>query len=150
MKRLLVLLLILTATACGVRPTDVIEGDPAPTEDEITDGTVLYFLQGATLTRVIRPPGEQSPLELLAKGPTPEELAEGLTTEIPPYTSPITMVPATNGTTVRIASRLKYLSPLAQSQLVCTAVTPDQPPGVQITLSDPTETLPPQPCPFEA
>lgn len=150
MKRLLALLLVLTATACGVRPTDVIEGGAAPVEEEITDGTVLYFLHGATLTRVVRPPSEQAPLELLAKGPTPEELAEDLTTEIPPYASPITLVPATNGMTVRIASRLKYLSPLAQSQLVCTAITPDQPPGVEITLTDPEETLPPQRCPFEA
>ena len=150
MKRLLILLLALTATACGVRPTDVIEGDPAPTEEEITESTVLYFLQGATLTRVVRPPSDQSPLELLAQGPTPEELAEDLTTEIPPYASPITLTPGTNGTTVRISSRLRYLSPLAQSQLVCTAITPEQPPGVEIVLSDPEETLPPQACPFEA
>lgn len=150
MKRLLIVLLALTATACGVRPTDVIEGDPAPTEEEITEGTVLYFLQGATLTRVVRPPSDKPLLELLAQGPTPEEQAEGFTTEIPQNASPITLVPATNGTTVRVASRLKDLSPLAQSQLVCTAITPDQPPGVEIILEDATETLPPQRCPFEA
>lgn len=158
MRRLLAFLLLafvlptvlLTLSACGVRPSVAIGGGPAPTEEEITEGTVVYLLRGATLTRVLRPPAEQTPLELLAQGPLPEELAAGLTTEIPPYASPITAVPAAGGVAVRTASRLKYLSPLAQSQLVCTAITPDQPADTEVTLSDPTETLPPQQCPFEA
>ena len=148
MKRLLVLLL-LAVTACGVRPSIPIEGGPAPTE-EVTEATVLYFLQGATLTRVLRPPVQENPLELLAKGPTPEELALGLTTEIPPYASPITVSMSENGITVRISSLLKYLSPLARSQLVCTVIPPRRLATAQVTLSDPEETLPPRGCPFEA
>lgn len=154
MKRLLVLLL-LALTACGVRPTAPIEGGPAPTE-EVTEGTVLYLLEGVTLTRVVRPPVQvpAMALELLAAGPTSEELAEGLTTEIPPYASPITVVPTADGFRVRISSALRYLSPVAQSQLVCTAIPPDQlRPGHlknEVVLTDPEEELPPQQCPFTA
>ena len=148
MKRLLVLLL-LALTACGVRPSIPIEGGPAPSE-EVTEATVLYFLQGATLTRVLRPPVQENPLELLAKGPTPEELAMGLTTEIPPYASPITVTMGENDIKVRISSLLKYLSPVAQSQLVCTAIPPSRRATAQVILSDPEEKLSPQNCPFEA
>jgi hypothetical protein len=149
MKRLLVLLLLLTAAACGVRPSGPIEGGPAPTE-EVTEGTVLYFLAGATLTRVVRPPVPGNPLELLAKGPTQEEKAMGLTTEIPPYASPITVVVDEDAIKVRISSLLKYLSPRAQSQLVCTVVPQRRVATAQVILSDPEGTLPPQTCPFEA
>ena len=148
MKRVL-LLLLLVLTACGVRPSVPIEGDLAPTE-EFTEETVLYLIEGTTLTRVVRPAGTTSPLDLLAAGPTSEELAEGLTTEIPPYAAPITRSPALGGITIRISSALKYLSPLAQSQLVCTALGVNQNVSIEVTLTDPTETLPPQRCPFRA
>lgn len=148
MKTLL-LLLLLALTACGVRPSVPIEGGPAPTE-EITAGTVLYLLEGTTLTRVVRTQARTNALELLAAGPTREELAEGLTTEIPPSAAPITAVLSATGITVRISSALKDLSPLAQAQLVCTAIPPDRIRMTEVTLTDPTETLPPQPCPFTA
>lgn len=149
MKRLLILLSLLTLTACGVRPSVPIEGGPAPTE-QVMEGTVLYFLAGATLTRVVRPPVQGNPLELLAKGPTPEELAMGLTTEIPPYASPITASVGEHAIKVRISSLLKDLSPRAQSQLVCTVIPPRRLETAQVILSDPEETLPPQTCPFDA
>jgi len=147
----LLLLLLLALTACGVRPSDTIEGGPPPTEG-MTDGVVLYLLAGVTLTRVVRPlvAAPTTPLELLAQGPTSRELAEGLTTEIPPYAAPITAVMTRDGITVRISSALKYLSPLAQSQLVCTAIPPDRKRNPEVILTDPTEKLPPQTCPFEA
>ena len=148
MKRVLVLL-VLALSACGVRPSIPIEGDPAPTE-EVTEGTVLFLLEGATLTRVIRLPATTNPMELLAAGPTSEELAQGLTTEIPPYAAPITATLSASGITVRISSALKYLSPLAQSQLVCTALGANHDLSTEVTLADPTETLPPQQCPFTA
>lgn len=150
MKTMLVLLL-LVLTACGVRPTDTIRGGPAPTE-EVTDEVVVYLLTGTTLTRVVRPPVQPptTPMDLLAQGPTTEELAEGLTTEIPPYAAPITVVRSPDGVTVRISSTLKYLSPVAQAQLVCTASPQDRRGAAEVTLSDPTVTLPPQTCPFEA
>lgn len=144
MKSVLLLLLLLALTACGVRPSGTIPGGPAPRE-EIAPGTALFLLDGTTLTRVIRPAGTTPPLELLAAGPTSEELAEGLTTEIPPSAAPITMAMSADGVTVRISSALKDLSSLAQAQLVCTAI-----PGQRRTviLTDPTEKLPPQRCPF--
>ncbi|MFI7678761.1 hypothetical protein [Actinophytocola sp. NPDC049390] len=148
MKRL-PLLLLLALTACGVRPSVPIEGGPAPTE-EVTERTVLYFLHGTTLTRVLRPPVQVNPLELLAKGPTPEELAEGLTTEVPSSASPITVDVGENTITVHVSSPIKYLSPLAQSQLVCTVIPPHWPPTTQVILSDPDETLLPRTCPFDA
>jgi hypothetical protein len=148
MKRML-LLLLLALTACGVRPSDPIEGGPAPRE-VITPGVALYLLDGATLTRVIRPPVATPALELLAAGPTSRERAEGLTTEIPPYAAPITATSSADGITVRISSALKYLSPLAQSQLVCTAIPLNQDLSIEVILTDPTEKLPPQQCPFRA
>ena len=148
MKRVLVLL-VLALSACGVRPSIPIEGGPAP-EEEVTEGTVLFLLEGATLTRVIRLPATTNPMELLAAGPTGEELAQGLTTEIPPYAAPITATLSASGITVRISSALKYLSPLAQSQLVCTALGANHDLRTEVTLTDPTETLPPQQCPFTA
>lgn len=147
--RALMLLLLLTLTACGVRPSVSIEGGPAPTE-EITIGTVLYLVNGTTLTRVVRAQTRTNALELLAAGPTREELAEGLRTEIPRSAAPITAVLSPAGITVRISSALKDLSPLAQAQLVCTATPPDQIGMTEVTLTDPTETLPSQPCPFTA
>ena len=150
MKRsllLLLLVLVLALCACGVRPSVPIEGGPGPKE-EITAGTVLYLLAGTTLTRVVRPQPSANPLELLAAGPTRDERAEGLTTEIPSSAAPITAVLSTAGITVRISSGLKDLSPLGQSQLVCTAVSPAQIPVTEVTLTDPTVTLPPQHCPF--
>lgn len=145
----LLLLLLLALTACGVRPSVPIEGGSAPTE-ELTQGPVLYLLDGETLTRVVRFPTPKTPLELLADGPTSRELEEGLTTEVPPHVSPITAVLSTTGITVRISSALKDLSPEAQSQLVCTALGQDQDMAIEVTLTDPTETLPPQLCPFRA
>ncbi|MFC4853226.1 hypothetical protein [Actinophytocola glycyrrhizae] len=146
---MLLLVLLLALTACGVRPTVPIEGGPAPTE-EITVGTVLYLLEGTTLTRVVRPQPRANALELLAAGPTRDERAEGLTTEIPSSAAPITAVMSTTGITVRISSGLKDLSPLGQSQLVCTAVPPARIPMTEVILTDPTVTLPPQRCPFTA
>lgn len=146
----LLLLLLLALAGCGVRPSDPIEGGPAPVE-EVTEGTVVYLLEGETLTRVVRPSAqEENALELLAKGPTQRELMEGLTTEIPRYASPITWTTTADGITVRISSELRYLSPLARSQLVCTAIPRDRLERTWVTLADPTETLTPQQCPFEA
>lgn len=149
MRKLALTALLILTTACGVRPTPPIEGGPAPTEEPTR--TVLYLLNGTTLTRVIRPPGPlmQSHLELLAEGPTIEERAKGLTTEIPPYASPITITRTTSGITVGIASPLKYLSRLARAQLICTALSPEEMPATPVTLTDPEETLPPETCPFK-
>ncbi|MGB3443738.1 MAG: hypothetical protein WBA97_33805 [Actinophytocola sp.] len=147
--KLLLLLLLLALTACGVRPTAPIPGGPAPIE-EVTEGRVLYLLRGATLTRVVRPPERTPSLDLLAAGPTSLELAEGLTTEIPPYAAPITAVQGEDGITVRISAALKYLSPQARSQLVCTAIPPGESLATPVTLTDPTEKLLPLTCPFDA
>lgn len=149
MKQVLALLLVLGLAACGVRPSVPIGGDPAPTEEN-TRGPFVYLLNGSTLTRVTRFPTPTDTMQLLAEGLTNADLAEGLTTEVPPSAAPITAVPSATGITVRISSALKYLSPLARSQLVCTALGPDQDMSIEVTLTDPTETLPPQLCPFVA
>lgn len=147
--KLLLLLSLLALTACGVRPTAPIPGGPAPIE-EVTEGSVLYLLKDGTLTRVVRPPVQTPSLDLLAAGPTGLELVEGLTTEIPPYAAPITAVQGADGITVRISSALKYLSPLARSQLVCTAIPPGESLATAVTLTDPIEKLVPHTCPFDA
>jgi hypothetical protein len=145
----LILLLLLVLAACGVRPTVPIEGGAGPTE-ELTEGTVLYLLHGATLTRVVRPATAGTALNVLAEGLTREELAEGLTTEVPRSAAPITATMSSGGISVRVSSGLRSLSPLARSQLVCTAIPPDGNGPMTVVLSDAQETLPPQQCPFAA
>ena len=150
MKRL-ALLLLLALTACGVRPSVPIEGGPPPREEfRPGDAAFVYLLNGVTLTRVRRPATQNTALELLVAGPTSDERAQGLTTEIPPDAGPITVSQNADGVTVRISSAVQELSPLAQSQLVCTAAIPDQEWSIRVTLTDPTGTLPPQQCPFMA
>ncbi|MBB5850100.1 GerMN domain-containing protein [Amycolatopsis umgeniensis] len=123
-KTWLVLLLMVSAVAgCGVRPSGVIPGAPAPVGP--ANGAVLYFLSGGQPVRVLRPlAGElapASPIDLLAAGPDESERERRYTSEVPPGITVLDQIPAPNGVTVTLSVAVTGLSARAVDQIVCTA-----------------------------
>jgi hypothetical protein len=145
-----VLLLAILAPACGVRPSAVITGNPAPAAP--TEGATLYFLTNSSLMRVRRPtPQHLSPtqtLALLQAGPDPEEQAVNLTSEVPTTLNPTTVtIDASGKIDIAVSTDVKTLSPTAIDQIVCTlsdTLTTTAP----ITLTSNTTTRGPQTCPL--
>ncbi|HWO58899.1 MAG TPA: hypothetical protein VNO31_02495 [Umezawaea sp.] len=132
MRRTLALAALLLLTACGVRPSDVILGGPAPTATSVVP---VYWVSDGRVTPVLRPdfgPG----LALLATGPTPTEAEQGYTTEVPAAT-----VFGTAGSTVTVSVDVTTLSTNAVDQIVCTAATGD------VTLVGGGQTRGPLTCP---
>lgn len=117
------LLLVSTVAGCGVRPSAVITGAPAPAGP--ANAAVLYFLSGGQPVRVLRPlAGESppaSPVDLLAAGPDETERERQYTTEVPPGTAVLDQTPASNGVTVTLSIGVAALSARAVDQIVCTA-----------------------------
>jgi hypothetical protein len=142
--RAALLVLLLVVAGCGVRPSAVIEGVEAPSGDP--DGTLLFLVSDGAVVpvvrpfRITRPPGEgipgEIPLEppdpfaLLAAGPTADERALGLTSEVPAEAVPTEITPSGDGgVMVRLPIDVTALSPLAAEQLACTTA-----PGRPVTL----------------
>jgi hypothetical protein len=142
--RAALLVLLLVVAGCGVRPSAVIEGVEAPSGDP--DGALLFLVSDGAVVpvvrpfRITRPPGEGEPGEipreppdpfaLLAAGPTPDERALGLTSEVPAEAVPTDITPSANdGVTVRLPIDVTALSALAAEQLACTTA-----PGRPVTL----------------
>lgn len=118
MRLVLVVVALLLAAGCGVRPSGVITGLQAPTGKVAASG--FYLVSQGKVTLVLRPQDTRTALEQLAEGPDASELAQGLTTEIPPGT---TMSPGPQG--VEVSTDVATLSAVAVSQIVCTAAGPD-------------------------
>lgn len=126
MRRLLVLavLLGLACVGCGVQPSGVIPGDPAPTGP--VNGVTLYFVRNGEVVPALRAtdtaltPTEAMNL-LLTGGVDDQERAVGLSTDLPPGTGPATLTNDATGTTLTIAVDPGPLRPAAKNQLVCTA-----------------------------
>jgi hypothetical protein len=145
------LLTAVLAAGCGVRPSAVITGGPAPTRP--VRGAVLYLVADAALAPVLRPaPRDPSPAEVLALlggGPTGDERAVGLTSEVPAALAPVTVAAgATGGVDVVVSVDVATLSDPAVDQIVCTvgdALTTTGP----ITLTGAGTTRGPRTCPFE-
>ncbi|MFD9738993.1 hypothetical protein [Umezawaea sp. NPDC059074] len=117
MRRLLLVPVLLLLTSCGVRPSEVILGGPAPTA---TTTATVYLLHGGELTPVVRPnPSSTDVLALLAAGPTTAERERGFTTEVPPGTTF-----EASGSTVAVSVDVTALSPAAVDQIACTAAAP--------------------------
>jgi len=120
---LVALLLVSTVAGCGVRPSAVIAGAPAPTGP--ANAAVLYFLSGGQPVRVLRPLAEElppaSPVDLLAAGPDESERERAYTTEVPSGTAVLDQTPAPNGVTVTLSVGVAGLSSKAVDQIVCTA-----------------------------
>ncbi|MGI5152798.1 hypothetical protein ACQEVC_41540 [Plantactinospora sp. CA-294935] len=118
-----VALLTVLAAGCGVRPTEVITGGPAPPGP--AQGVGLFFVAEHRVTLVLRPstpPGSvDGALALLLAGPDPTEREQGYTTEIPSDAAPATVTASDpSGTTVKLGTDVTTLSATAVDQIVCT------------------------------
>lgn len=129
MKRLLVLAVLLLVSACGIKPTPVLEAGPAPTlripasEGRGTD-LILYFVLADRVTPVVRPSagvvGIESALTMLMDGPSVDERAGGYRTDLPRLSGAITSTPGPP-TTITVPFPLKPITGAGINQLVCTA-----------------------------
>jgi hypothetical protein len=105
---------VLLVAGCGVRPSGVILGGPAPT---VASAAQLYLVFGGRITPVLRPnPPSADALTLLAAGPTTAERNQGYTTEVP-----VGIALDATGSTVAVSVDVTTLSPNAFDQIVCTA-----------------------------
>jgi hypothetical protein len=109
-------------SACGVRPSGVITGGPAPANT--ISGIRLYLIADGQPTLVARPlkPLQQSAdiVNLLAAGPSEAEDAAGFTSEVPPGIAPAKVSFEGSGTSVGLSAEVDTLSVLAVNQIVCT------------------------------
>jgi len=162
MRRHLLAWVVLTAVliaGCGVRPSGVIPGGPAPTGGVLVrPGTppgpaaVLYFLDGSSLTPALRPTRQHlSPtrtLALLQNGPNDDERAANLTSEVPTGLDPVTVTTDASGNVaVAVSADVTTLSTTAVDQIVCTvrdALSTTAP----ITLTGDAATRGPRSCPL--
>ena len=110
------------AAGCGVQPSGVIVGVPAPTGTG--DLATMYLVQEGKLAQVARSaPQPLSTLEVLTwltNGPTADETARGFTSEIPPGTTAVDVTTTGSGQEVSLSTSLAALSTMAVDQLVCT------------------------------
>lgn len=159
---LAVLIAVLTA-GCGVRPSGVITGGPAPSGPALgrpgspaptqpPAGAVLYFVADASLTRVFRHTRQQlSPvrtLTLLQAGPNSDERAAHLTSEVPSGLDPVTVDTSPSGNVdVVVTTDVTTLSGTAVDQIVCT-VGAALSTAAAITLTSDGVTRGPQVCPL--
>lgn len=145
-------LVAVLAAGCGVRPSGVITGGPAPSAE--AGGTVLYFLAGSAATPVLRPTGERlSPeqaLALLQDGPTGAERAVELTSQVPAGLDPVGVrTDAAGGVEIVVSADVTTLSAAAVDQVVCTvqdALATDAP----VTLTRGAGRREPRTCPRPA
>ncbi|WP_103352393.1 hypothetical protein [Amycolatopsis sp. CA-128772] len=130
MKKLLVLAVLLLASACGIKPTPVLGAGPAPTlRNPVNDGSgtdvSLYFLHDGRVAPVTRPGSfpvtVESTLSMLMAGPSLEEKADGYTTELPRRPGGITVSPGPPAT-ITFSSPIRPFTGAGINQLVCTAI----------------------------
>jgi hypothetical protein len=132
-RRFAALMTLLAVTACGVQPTGVINAGDAPVIPDDRNATgyvVLYFVIDGRLTGLPRqtPSSASIPatLELLLKGPTNGERANGATTFLPLVSSKAT-VSYDDIPVVKVLFPVLDLPQLAVSQLTCTVLAAARP-----------------------
>jgi len=163
-RHLLVWVLVGALTAgCGVRPSGVITGGPAPTGPAVGrpdapaparegERAALYFLADSSLTRVLRRTRQGlSPtqtLALLQGGPDRHERAANLTSEVPAGLDPVTVTTdASGGVEVVVSADVRTLSVKAVDQIVCTVRDALSTTG-PVTLTGAAGTREPRVCPL--
>jgi len=162
-RRHLLAWVVLTAVlcaGCGVRPTGVITGGPAPTGDAFgrpgappgREGAALYLLADSALTPVLRATRQRlSPtqtLALLQEGPNVDERAANLTSEVPAGLDAVSVTADASGdVTVLVSADVRTLSAKAVDQIVCT-VRDALPATAPITLTSDAATRGPRACPL--
>lgn len=145
-----VVLVAVLIAGCGVRPSGVITGRPAPTGP--AEGANLYFLANSSLRVVRRSTREHlSPtqtLALLQDGPDRDERAENLTSEVPNGLGPVTItIDASGSVDVVVSGDVTTLSTTAIDQIVCT-VRDTLSTTAPITLTSDAATRGPRICPL--
>jgi len=154
-----VVLIAVLCAGCGVRPSGVITGGPAPTAqlpapaDPAKDVT-LYFVAGSLLAPVVRPTRQRlrptQVLALLQLGPSSEERAANLTSQVPGGLRADTVtVDASGNVHVVVKADVTKLSATAVDQIVCT-VRDALPATGPVTLVSGTTTRGPRSCPISA
>jgi hypothetical protein len=143
-------LVAVLSTGCGVRPSGVIIGGPAPTEH--ARGVTLYFLAGSSLTPVLRPTHQPlwptQTLALLQQGPNADERAANLTSEVPVGLGPVTVTTGASGDVdVVVSADVATLSTAAVDQIVCT-IRDALSTTATITLASDGATRGPRSCPL--
>jgi hypothetical protein len=136
------LLSLVAVAGCGVRPSGVITGGDPPSGRVVPTTTItLYLVTNGRLRAVTRPGGPLSQadtLALLAAGPTAEEHAHGLTTDVPPEAVPFSVTAKPAGrVVVTLSTPASELSTLAVEQIVCTAAAtaPGSPARVTVVVA---------------
>lgn len=157
------LLPVLLLAGCGIRATDVVAaGEPARVEVAPAGqlGTLLYFVSSSTSTRLLpvirqtdpqdakgdalgRPPlvGAPAALALLFRGPTGQERAAGLRSELPALRVEAGVELSARGVLVTLDAPVTGFSEAARQQLICTAArarTADRTEAVTVTGTDGT------------
>ncbi|THA60958.1 hypothetical protein E6P78_26085 [Streptomyces sp. A0958] len=153
---------LLLATGCGIRATDVVEaGEPATVEVAPAGqlGTLLYFVSSSSASRLLpvvrtadpqdygkgkaweddRPAGAPATLALLFEGPNASERAAGLRSELPVGGVKAGVELSAQGVQVTLSIRVAGLSQAARQQLICTAArarTADRTEAVTVTGTD--------------
>ncbi|GAA4856122.1 hypothetical protein [Saccharopolyspora cebuensis] len=115
---------------CGVQPSGVIRGASPPSGPvEPSTATTLHFVSDGRLVAVRRPGpplARADVLALLAAGPTEQERARGLGSEVPPEAAPFSATPRSSGRMlVTTAVPTARLSGTAVEQIACTAAATD-------------------------
>jgi hypothetical protein len=158
-----VVLVAVLSAGCGVRPSGVISGGPAPSGPALVrpgalpptrpaDGVALYFLADSSLTPVLRQTRQRlsatQTLALLQDGPTSDDRAANLTSEVPTGLDPVTVaIDASGNVEVVVTADVTTLSATAADQIVCTvrdALSTTAP----ITLTSDSASREPRICPF--
>ncbi|MEU9888738.1 hypothetical protein [Sphaerisporangium sp. NPDC051011] len=144
---------LVAVAGCGVRPSDAIRaGDPPSGAVAPTMTITLYLVKNGRLSAVTRPGGRPlfpaDRLALLAAGPTPEEQAHGLTTDVPPEAGPFSVTAEAAGRlVVTLSTPAGDLSTLAVEQIVCTAAATVPESLAQITVVGAGQSVSPRNCP---
>ncbi|WP_084965340.1 GerMN domain-containing protein [Thermoactinospora rubra] len=148
---------LVAVAGCGVRPSDAI-GAGAPPSGGVAPlaPTTLYLVKNGRLSAVTRPGGRLSPgrpmfpadtLALLAAGPTAEERARGLTTDVPPDAGPFSVTANPPGhVVVTLSTPAGELSTLAVEQIVCTAAALAPQGPAQVTVVGAGQSVGPRTC----
>jgi hypothetical protein len=118
---LLALLVPLLGAGCGVRPSGVITGLPAPTGPTEGTGPLIYFVADGQLLAIPRAIGGD-PVAVLAAGPDANQRAQGLSTQVPAAAAPASVVRANHAFTVLLATDVTTLTSTAVDQIVCTVL----------------------------